>query len=60
MMKAPKRSTLSHYTKAVVFLITVVSTEMGSNLGLYLAMGVWLELTEIVVLEQRLIKWFKR
>ncbi len=52
--------TLSRVTKALVFGITVVSTEAGSHIGLYLAMAVWLELPMVVNLEKCILDYFKK
>ncbi len=57
-MNIPAKKELSRITRVVIFLVTVVSTEAGSNSGLYLAILVWLELDEVIALEQRILEYF--
>ncbi len=51
---------LSHWTKAVVFLVTVAATELGSHAGLYLAMAVWLELDLVMRVEKGILDYIGR
>ena len=53
-------SSLGEGTKVFIFLVTVIATEFGSNVGLYMAMLVWLELDRIVAIEQRILEYINK
>ena len=59
-IKVPDDNSLSEGTKIFIFLVTVVATEFGSNVGLYMAMLVWLELDRIVAYEQSILEYINR
>ena len=59
MEETQEELTLSRVTKALIFGITVVSTEAGSNYGLYLAMGVWLELPLVINIEKSILDYIR-
>lgn len=51
---------LSMGTKVAIFLAIVISTELGSNLGLYLATLAWLGLPYTVRLEEKAVLLWRR
>ena len=51
---------LGEGTKIFIFLVTVIATEFGSNVGLYLAMLVWLEIDRIVAIEQSILEYINK
>jgi len=53
----PDDDSLSEGTKVFIFLVTVVATEFGSNVGLYMAMLVWLEIDRIVRIEKSILEY---
>lgn len=59
-MTTPTTSSLSESTKLFIFILTVLATELGSNVGLYMAILVWLELDRIVKWEQRIINYINK
>ena len=59
-MTRPSVSNLNHVTKAIIFFITVVSTELGSNMGLYFAMFIWLELDQAIQIEQCILDYIEK
>ncbi len=54
-MTMPNPDSLSESTKLFILILTIVATELGSNVGLYMAIIVWLELDRVVRWEQKLI-----
>ena len=59
-MTVPSMNSLSEGTKALVLFITIVSTELGSNAGLYLAMVIWLEIEWAVKIEQGILEYIAK
>ena len=51
---------LSIVTRVCIFLAIVISTELGSNVGLYLATIAWLGLPSMIRLEDRLLHLLRR
>ena len=51
---------LSRLTKLLILFLTILATELGSNLGIYLAIGIWLYLDLVIATERRIIDRFTR
>ena len=56
----PDDASLSEGTKVFIFLVTVIATEFGSNVGLYMAMLVWLEIDRIVRIEKGILEYINK
>lgn len=54
-MSARQIAALNHFTKLIILLVVVVSTELDSNYGLYLATLLWLEFGKVLQLERAFI-----
>lgn len=53
-------SKLSHITKLTILLATIIVTELGSNIGLYFVILIWLEIDQVVVKEQGILDYFSK
>jgi hypothetical protein len=58
-MSYQQLSQLTHFTKLLILILVIVATELGSDLAIYIATAVWLELSYIVKLERAVFKWVK-
>lgn len=56
-MTIPKIQSLNEGTKALICFITIVATEMDSNIGIYLAMVIWLEIEWVVKAEKSILEY---
>lgn len=55
-----KTSRLSHWTRLFIFLLVIISTELGSNVGLYLATAMWLEERWILRVERSILEYLNK
>jgi hypothetical protein len=58
-MSYPQLSQLTHFTKLLILVLVILATEYHSNLFIYVATAVWLELAFIVRIERNVIMWYK-
>ena len=56
-MRTAHLHNLSHFTKLVLLVLIVIATELDSNLALYGATAIWLELTYIINIERKALAW---
>lgn len=58
-MSLQQLSHLTHFTKLLILLLVIVATELDSDLAIYIATAVWLELAWIVKAERAVVLWVK-
>jgi len=58
-MSTLEQERLSQLTKLLIFVFTIIATELESNVGLYVAVLIWLEFDIILNTERRVIEYLR-